>query len=180
MAKRRKAKAVKDQERLNRRMVKLLAWHGLTLEQAGQLPDAELRRHKYIGPQILEAIRAAAGGPPPTSVEPTPHSREGEAQPQVVTAEQVEAILNVLNMLIDHADRVASKAQVGVVAARDLLVSKGIVTEEEWDAAVDRVERGQATLFALDPDVQRAVDEIRRLLDPEEPNGGSPEEGGEA
>lgn len=52
--------------------------------------------------------------------------------------------------------------------------------EEEWDTAVDRVERAQATLFALDPDVQRAVDEIRRLLDKEEPNAGAPEEGGEA
>ncbi len=93
---------------------------------------------------------------------------------------QLEAILNVLNMLIDHAGRVASKAQVAVVAARDLLVSKGIVTEAEWDAAVDRVERGQATLFALDPDVQRAVDEIQRLLEPEEPNGSAPDEGGEA
>ena len=62
----------------------------------------------------------------------------------VVTTEQLEAVLNVLNMLIDHADQVASKAQLGVVAARDLLVSKGIVTEREWDAAVDRVQRGRA------------------------------------
>ena len=99
------------------------------------------------------------------------------AQSKTATTDQIEAILNVLDMLIRHADRVATKAQIGVVAARDLLVSKGIVTEAEWDAAVDRVGRGQATLFALDPDVQRAVDEIRRLLDPDEPNGGTPEEG---
>jgi hypothetical protein len=99
---------------------------------------------------------------------------------QAVTTEQLEAIVNVLSMLIDHANRVASKAQVAVVAARDLLVSKGIVTEGEWDSAVDRVEREQATLFALDPDAQRALDEIRRLLDLAEPNGGTPEEGGEA
>jgi hypothetical protein len=98
----------------------------------------------------------------------------------VTTTDQLDAILNVLNMLIDHADRVASRAQIGVLAARDLLVSKGIITDAAWDAAVDRVERGQATLFALDPEVQRAVDEIRGLLDPEEPNGGTPEEGGEA
>jgi hypothetical protein len=125
--------------------------------------------------------RTAAGGHPPrTPAEPTPHSRQAEVPPQGVTTEQLEAILNVLNMLIDHADRVASKAQVAVVAARDLLVSKGLVTEEEWDAAVDRVESGQATLFAMDPDVQSTMDEIRRLLDPEEPNAGAPEEGGEA
>jgi hypothetical protein len=180
MAKRKKAKTVKDQERLNRRMVKLLAWHGLTLEQAGQLPDVELRRHKYIGPQILQAIRAAASGLPSAPAEPSTQSREGDVQPKAVTTEQFEAILNVLNMLIDHADRVASKAQIAVVAARDLLVSKGIVTEEEWDAAVDRVERGHAMLFDLDPDVQRTMDELRRLLDLEEPNAGAPDEGGEA
>ena len=180
MAKRKKAKTMKDQERLNRRMVKLLAWHGLTLEQAGQLPDVELRRHKYIGPRILQAIRAAAGGPPSTPAGPTPQPREREAESKAVAAEQLEAILNVLNMLIDHADRVASKAQVAVVAARDLLVSKGIVTEEEWDAAVDRVERGHATLFALDPDVERTMDEMRRLLNLEEPNADTPDEGGEA
>ena len=106
--------------------------------------------------------------------------QKAKAHPKAMTPEQLEAILNVLNMLIDHADRVASRAQIGVLAARDLLVSKGIITDAAWDAAVDRVERGQATLFALDPDVQRAVDELRGLLDPDEPNGGTPEEGGEA
>ena len=107
-------------------------------------------------------------------------AHEGEGQLRVVTTEQLEAILNVLNMLIRHADRVASKAQVSVVAARDLLVSKGIVSDAEWDAAVNQVEREQATLFTLDPDVQRTVDEIQRLLEQAEPNGGAPEEGGEA
>jgi hypothetical protein len=100
-----------------------------------------------------------------------------EAQATGVSTEQLEAILNVLDTLIAHAGRVASKAQVGVVAARDLLVSKAIVTEAEWDVAVDRVEREQAKLFALDPDAQRAVDGIRRLLNR---NGGAPDEGGEA
>jgi hypothetical protein len=103
-----------------------------------------------------------------------------KTHPKTMPPDRLEAILNVLNMLIDHADRVASRAQIGALAARDLLVSKGIITDAAWDAAVDRVERGQATLFALDPDVQRAVDEIRGLLDPAEPNGGAPEEGGEA
>ena len=106
--------------------------------------------------------------------------QRAKAHPKAMPPDQLEAILNVLNMLIDHADRVASRAQIGVLAARDLLVSKGIITDAAWDAAVDRVERGQATLFALDPDVQRAVDEIRGLLDPEGLNGGAPEEGGEA
>jgi hypothetical protein len=106
--------------------------------------------------------------------------QKAKTHPKAVTTDQLEAILNVLNMLIDHADRVASRAQIGVVAARDLLVSKGIITDAAWDAAVDRVERRQARLFALDPDVQRAVDEIRGLLHPEEPDGGAPEEGGEA
>ena len=117
----------------------------------------------------------------PKRQEPKKAKRQkAKAHPKAMTPEQLEAILNVLNMLIDHADRVASRAQIGVLAARDLLVSKGIITDAAWDAAVDRVERGQATLFALDPDVQRAVDEIRGLLNPEEPNGGTPEEGGEA
>ena len=99
-----------------------------------------------------------------------------------MATEQLEAVLYSLNTLIQHADRVASRAQFGVVAARDLLVSKGIATEEEWDAAVDRVETDQATLFAMDPDVQSAADEIRRLLlGTEGPNdAGAPEEGGEA
>ena len=107
-------------------------------------------------------------------------TQKAKTHPKVVAPDQLDAILNVLSMLIDHADRVASRAQIGVLAARDLLVSKGLITDAAWDAAVDRVERGQATLFALDPDVQRAVDEIRGLLDPVEPNGGAPDEGGEA
>ena len=109
--------------------------------------------------------------------EPVRQAREGETQGTGVTTEQLEAVLNVLDVLIDHADRVATHAQVVVVAARDLLVSKGLVTEAEWDIAVDRVERGQGTLFALDPDVHRAVDEIRRLL---AADGRAPDEGGEA
>ena len=105
---------------------------------------------------------------------------KAKTHPKAMPPDHLEAILNVLNMLIDHADRVASRAQIGVLAARELLVSKGIITDAAWHAAVDRVERGQATRFALDPDVQRAVDEIRGLLDPEELNGSAPEEGGEA
>lgn len=105
---------------------------------------------------------------------------KAKTHPKAMPPDQLEAILNVLNLLIGHADRVASRAQIGVLAARDLLVSKGIITDAAWDAAVDRVERGQATLFALDPDIQRAMDEIRGLLDSEELNGGAPEEGGEA
>ena len=60
MAKRRKAKTVKGQERLKRRMVKLLAWHGLTLEQAGQLSDAELGHHGSVDSRFS---RRSAPGP---------------------------------------------------------------------------------------------------------------------
>ena len=127
----------------------------------------ELRRHKYIGPLILQAIREAAGGPPSISAQPTPESWEEEpAATNVVITDQLEAILNVLNLLVSHADRAATKAQFGVIAARDLLVSKGIVTEEEWDAAIERLEQEHTTLFAMDPDVQSALDEISAARGP--------------
>jgi len=104
----------------------------------------------------------------------------GAAGPKVVTTEQLGAIVEVLNMLIDHADTAGSSAQVGVVVVRDLLMRKGLFTEGEWEAAVGRVEREQATLFAIDPDARRAVEEIRRLLDLGQPNDDPPDEGGEA
>ena len=74
---------------------------------------------------------------------PSAQRQKAKTPPKAVTTtDQLEAILNVLNMLIDHADRVASRAQIGVLAARDLLASKGIITDAAWDAAVDRVVAG--------------------------------------
>jgi hypothetical protein len=46
---------------------------------------------------------------------------------------------------------------------RNILVAKGVMSEEEWDSAVSEVERDQETLFRLDPDVQAALNDIRRV-----------------
>ena len=61
--------------------------------------------------------------------EPVRQAREAETQGTGVTTEQLEAILNVLDVLIDHADRVATHAQVVVVAARDL--ANGTASEQD-------------------------------------------------
>ena len=44
-----------------------------------------------------------------------------------------------------------------------MLVGKGIVTEDEWDDAIDAVEADQRTLAELDPEVQESLAEIRRI-----------------
>jgi hypothetical protein len=105
----------------------------------------------------------------------------GDAAEGFVTGATLEAVLNVLKVWLEHLDRVAGNAQTGMVAARDLLVSKGIVSAEEWDTAYDRVETDQRVLFSMDAEVPAALDELQRLVSPEEkPDAGAPEEGGEA
>ena len=84
----------------------------------------------------------------------------------VFTAEQQEilsTLFRCMNTLLGHVSRVSTTTTVGLTAVRSVLVEKAILTEEEWDAAVGEVEHGQASLFSLDPDVQAALSEIRRV-----------------
>jgi len=90
-----------------------------------------------------------------------------------VSGETLEAVINALRVWLDHLGTVAENAATAAVAARNLLVSKGLVTEEEWDSAVDEVRRQHATLLGMDPEAQVAIDELRRLL------GGEGREGGQ-
>lgn len=83
---------------------------------------------------------------------------------EFVTRATIEAVMNVLQLLLDHNSRMAEDAKTATVAMRRLLEKKGIVSESEWDAAVDRVRAEEETLFALDPEAQKARDEVRRLL----------------
>jgi hypothetical protein len=57
------------------RMTNVLARHGLTIEQAGELPDSALRRHRGVGTRMIGAIRAVVGGAAPAL------TREAEAAP---------------------------------------------------------------------------------------------------
>ena len=67
MAKKKKDKAKRRGDSFQRRMASMLARHGLTIDQAGRLSDADLRRRKGIGRTMIAVIRAAAGpAPPPT------------------------------------------------------------------------------------------------------------------
>lgn len=66
MAKKRR-KAARRGDAFKLRMTRALARHGLTINQAGQLSDAELRRRRGIGRKMIDVIRAAEGPAPPAS-----------------------------------------------------------------------------------------------------------------
>ena len=71
---------------------------------------------------------------------------------------------NILMLLMEHTDRIADRAHVAVGAIRNLLVSKGLVSEPEWDAAIARVQANNEVLFALDPDIREIMEQLRRDL----------------
>ena len=69
MAKKR-SKAARRGDALKLRMTQTLARHGLTIDQAGRLSDADLRRRRGIGRTMIAVIRSAgdpAAPPSPTS-----------------------------------------------------------------------------------------------------------------
>jgi hypothetical protein len=64
MAKKRR-KAARRGDAFRLRMTRALARHGLTIDEAGQMSDAELRRRRGIGPKMIDVIRAAGRPAPP-------------------------------------------------------------------------------------------------------------------
>ena len=68
-----------------------------------------------------------------------------------------------MNVLLRHADRMATDAKVGMVAIRNLLVAKGAISEEDFDGAVKKVEAEQVAPFTMAPEIQEAREQIRRV-----------------
>jgi len=104
MAKKR-SKAARRGDAFKRRMTQTLARHGLTIDQAGRLSDADLRRRRGIGRKMIAVIRSAGDPAPPPSpmsnaavTEPT-----SDAQDQRIAAleRQVAEILEAVRQLQD-------------------------------------------------------------------------------
>lgn len=68
-----------------------------------------------------------------------------------------------VNMLLAHASDVSATTAGALAALRKVLTARGIVTNEEWDAAVEEFQDDEHTLSTLDPDVQAAPERIRRV-----------------
>jgi hypothetical protein len=101
MAKKR-SKTARRGDAFKLRMTRALARHGLTINQAGRLSDADLRRRKGIGRTMIAVIRAAAGPPLPTS-EPAMTATERGARDQriAVLERQVAELLEAVRQLQD-------------------------------------------------------------------------------
>jgi len=89
------------------------------------------------------------------------------ADEEVVFTPKQRAYLTVLfhsvHVLLQHAANAATGAKTGYLALRNLLTERGVVTEEEWDAAVTAIETQQATLLSLDPEYQEALAKIQSV-----------------
>ena len=97
MAKKKRRKATRRGDALRLRMTRALARHGLTITQAGQLADADLRQRKGIGRIMIAVIRAAAGpAPPPPATE-----RDGRAHRIATLERQVTELLEAVTQLQD-------------------------------------------------------------------------------
>ena len=93
------------------RVTRALALHGLTIAQAGELSDADLRRRKGIGRTLIASIRAAAG-PAPPSPPPVANERGWAARDRRIAtlerqmAELLEAVRQLQEALrVRGADR---------------------------------------------------------------------------
>jgi hypothetical protein len=83
---------------------------------------------------------------------------------EFVTGEQLDAVINVLRVLVEHYHHVSENAETAAIAAGNLLVDKGLISGAEWDEAYDRVKAERQTLLAMDPDAQEAMKELRRMF----------------
>jgi hypothetical protein len=113
MAKKKRKTARRRGDAFQRRMTRVLARHGLTTDQAGQLSDSDLRRHRGIGAKMIDAIRAAGGPAPTPSV-----TREGQAADLAWDAARDRRIVALERQV---ADLVAAVRQI-----QDLLRVRGI------------------------------------------------------
>ena len=99
--KRRKAARRGDAVKL--RMTRALARHGLTIAEAGQLSDADLRRHRGIGRAMIDVIRAAGGpAPPPLPTSDAAVTERGTRNRRIAALErQVAELLEAVRQLQD-------------------------------------------------------------------------------
>lgn len=86
-------------------MTQTLARHGLTIDQAGRLPDADLRRRRGIGRRMIAVIRAAGGPalpPSPTSDAAVTKPRSDARDQRIAALErQVAELLEAVRPLQD-------------------------------------------------------------------------------
>lgn len=100
--KRRKAARRGDAFKL--RMTRALARHGLTIAEAGQLSDVDLRRRRGIGRKMIDVIRAAGGPtPPPARMSDSAAPEKWGARDQRIAAleRQVAELLEAVRQLQD-------------------------------------------------------------------------------
>ena len=102
MAKKRR-KAARRGDPFKLRMTRALARHGLTLDEAGQLSDADLRRRRGIGRKMIDVIRAARGPAPSASPTAGAAVAERAARDQRIAAleRQVAELLEAVRQLQD-------------------------------------------------------------------------------
>jgi hypothetical protein len=102
MAKKRR-KAARRGDAFKLRMARALARHGLTIVEAGQLSDADLRRRRGIGRKMIDVIRAAGGPAPPPSPAADPAAIERGARDRRIAAleRQVAELLEAIRQLQD-------------------------------------------------------------------------------
>ena len=95
-------KAAQRGDAFTLRVTRALALHGLTIAQAGELSDADLRRRKGIGRTLIASIRAAAG-PAPPSPPPVANERGWAARDRrIATLErQMAELLETVRQLQD-------------------------------------------------------------------------------
>jgi hypothetical protein len=102
MAKKRR-KAARRGDAFKLRMTRALARHGLTIDEAGRLSDADLRRRRGIGRKMIDVIRAAGGPAPPPSPTADAAGTERGARDQRIAAleRQVAELLEAVRQLQD-------------------------------------------------------------------------------
>ena len=100
MAKKRR-KATRRGDAFKLRMTRALARHGLTIDQAGQLSDSDLRRRRGIGRKMIAVIRAAGGPapPPPRTSEAAETATARIAALERQVAELLEAVKQLQDLL---------------------------------------------------------------------------------
>ena len=99
MAKKR-SKAARRGDAFKLRMTRALARHGLTIDQAGQLSDSDLRRRRGIGRKMIAVIRAA-GGPAPPPPPPTSEAAVTATARIAALERQVTELLEAVKQLQD-------------------------------------------------------------------------------
>jgi hypothetical protein len=100
-----KRSATRRGDALQRRMTNALARHELTIDQAGQLPDSDLKRRRGIGRKMIAVIRAAGGPsapPSPTGDGAAAQTKWGARDQRIAALErQVAELLETVRELRD-------------------------------------------------------------------------------